>query len=131
MPLIGQADERAAFLAPSRLRPNTRSVRGRAGLGAAIGLWLGLALIGLLILLPRARQGSFYEIGDPLIVMGVPLLVLGTAIGAVLGLALGRRRGTDVLTHQATRGFVILGLGAVALAVWLFLWGTGLLGTPS
>jgi len=30
-----------------------------------IGLSVGLALIGLLILLPRARQGSFYEVGDP------------------------------------------------------------------
>jgi peptidoglycan/LPS O-acetylase OafA/YrhL len=111
--------------------PNTRSVRGRTGFGAAIGLWIGLALIGLLILLPRARQGSFYEGGDPLIVMGVPLLVMGTAIGAMLGLALDRRRGADdVMTQQATRGFVILGLGACALAVCLFLWGTGLLGTP-
>jgi len=91
---------------------------------------VGLALIGLLILLPRARQGSFYEVGDPLIVMGVLLLVMGTAVGAMLGLALDRRRGADVLTHQTTRGFVILGLGACALAVCLFLWGTGLLGTP-
>ena len=110
--------------------PNTRSVRGRAGFGAAIGLWVGLALIGLLILLPRAREGSFYEVGDPLIVMGVPLLVIGTAVGAMLGLALDRRRGADVLAHQATRVFVILGLSACALAVCLFLWGTGLLAPP-
>jgi protein-S-isoprenylcysteine O-methyltransferase Ste14 len=64
------------------------------------------------------------------VVMSVPLLVIGTALGAMLGLALDRRRGADVLTHQATRIFVILGLCACALAVGLFLWGTGLLATP-
>jgi hypothetical protein len=102
-------------------------VTSRAGLGAVIGLWVGLVLIGLLIVLPRARAGSFYEVGDPIIVMGVPLLMIGTAVGAMVGLALDRRRGADVLSHQRTRGVVLLGLVACVLAVGLFLWGTGLL----
>ncbi len=103
-------------------------MRGLAWRGAAIGLWAGLALIGLLILLLRARHDSFYEVGDPLIVMGVPLLVMGTAVGAMLGLALGRRRGVGALSHPSRVGVVILGLVACLLTVWLFLWGTGSLG---
>jgi hypothetical protein len=43
---------------------------------------VGLALVGLLILLPRALQGSFYEVTDPLVIMGGPLLVIGAAVGA-------------------------------------------------
>lgn len=105
-------------------------MRGRVGLGATIGVSVGLALVGLLILLPRARLGSFYEVGDPLMVMGVPLLVVGLAVGAVLGMALEQRRGAGVLTHPPRGGVLIFGLVACGLAVWLFLWGTGLLGTP-
>lgn len=125
-------DERAAFLVPGRLRPHTRSVRGRAGLGAAIGLWVGLALIGLLILLPRAREGSFYEVGDPLIVMGVPLLVMGTAVGAMVGVALARspRQSSSQPTQRSTATLFTVVIFGCLVAVWVILWGTGLLNTP-
>jgi hypothetical protein len=50
-----------------------------------MGLAAGAVLVGLLVLLPAALQGDFYEITDPLVVMGVPLLVLGAVVGAVVG----------------------------------------------
>ncbi|NNM46097.1 hypothetical protein [Knoellia koreensis] len=64
-------------------------MRGGPERGALIGLAVGAVLVVLLILLPAALQGDFYEITDPLVVMGIPLLVLGAAVGALVG---GRRR---------------------------------------
>jgi hypothetical protein len=90
------------FLVPSRLRPqmglsfspNTRSVRGRAGAGRS-DRTLGGTCPDRTVDPPAegssgvSTQGSFYEVGDPLIVMGVPLLVMGTAVGAMLGFGAG------------------------------------------
>jgi hypothetical protein len=84
--------------------------------------------VGLLILLPMALQGSFYEAADPLVFMGVPLLVTGAAVGAIVG-APGRRASTDVQappTPGRSAGAVVVG-GTVALVAclltgWLFLW---------
>jgi hypothetical protein len=111
-------------------------MRGRPGRGAAIGLAVGVALVGLLILLPGALQGSFYEIADPLAIMGVPLLVVGAAVGALVG-APGRGAVTEVQAPPAPRPSalaVVVGgtvaLLACLLAVWLFLWGVGVLDTP-
>jgi hypothetical protein len=53
--------------------------------GALIGLAVGALLVVLIVVLPAALQGDFYEITDPLVVMGIPLLVLGAAVGAVVG----------------------------------------------
>ncbi|SHN75650.1 hypothetical protein SAMN05443668_107348 [Cryptosporangium aurantiacum] len=71
-------------------------MRRRPGRGAAIGLAVGAALVSLLILLPSALQGSFYEIADPLVYMGIPLLVMGAAIGAAVGASAPRARGARV-----------------------------------
>lgn len=103
----------------------------RPGLGAVIGSCVGLALIALLILLPRTRQDSFYEVGDALLVMGVPLLLLGTAVGAMVGMALGRsHRGSQSQpTRLSTVTLVVMCLLGCVLAMWLFLSGTGLLNT--
>ena len=99
------------------------------GLGAVIGSCVGLVLIGLLILLPRARQNSFYEVSDALLVMGIPLLILGTAVGALVGGALGptRRGSQSQPTRRSTVTLVVMCLLGCVLAVWLFLWGTGFL----
>ncbi|MDF8263568.1 hypothetical protein [Luteipulveratus flavus] len=53
--------------------------------GAVIGLAVGCGLIGLLILLPCAIQGDFYEVIDALVAMGIPLVLISVVTGALLG----------------------------------------------
>lgn len=101
---------------------------GRSALGAVIGSSVGLALIGLLILVPRARQDSFYEVGDALVVLGIPLLVIPTAAGAMIGVARASNPGNGT-PSPASRGLAVT-IVAVCLvgcvaAMGLFLWGTG------
>ena len=61
-------------------------MRGNPGRGALVGLCFGVAAVALVILLPPAIQSDWYEITDPLVVMGIPMVVLGTAIGAIVGI---------------------------------------------
>lgn len=119
-----------------RSRSETRGVKGRPALGAAIGLSVGLAMVGLLILLPMALQGSFYEVSDPLVIMGVPLVVISAAVGSIVA-GPGRRGMADVqggsTARPRTRAVVVgrmVALVACLLALWLFLWGVGALDTP-
>ncbi len=90
---------------------------------------MGLGLIGLLILLPSARRDSFYEVSDALLVMGVPLLVIGTAIGAMAGGLMGRSHGdfASPPTRRSTVTLVGVTLVGCVLALWLFLRASGLL----
>ena len=66
-------------------------MRGNPGRGALVGFCLGVAAVALLILLPSAIQNDWYEIADPLVVMGIPMVIVGTALGALIGI----RRRTD------------------------------------
>ena len=50
------------------------------------GLCFGVAAAALVILLPSAIQNDWYEIIDPLVVMGIPLVIVGTALGALIGI---------------------------------------------
>jgi hypothetical protein len=50
------------------------------------GLCCGVAAVALVILLPSAIQDDWYEITDALVVMGIPMVVVGTALGALLGI---------------------------------------------
>lgn len=99
----------------------------RLRLGAVIGSCVGLALIGLLILLPAVLGHSFYEVSDVLLVKGAPLLVIGTAIGAMVGVAVSRshREPPSQPRRRTTIILVVVGLIGCVLAVWLFEWGTG------
>ena len=81
-------------------------------------------------------QGDFYEVTDSLIIMGVPLLVIGAAIGGLIG-APGRKAVKEVPVEATTRRStpaVVVGataaLVASLLALWLFLWGVGAISTP-
>lgn len=100
---------------------------GRPGRGAVIGLGVGAALVVLLIGLPAVISGDYYEITDPLVYMGLPILVVSGAVGAGIGAALppAHRETTDGRGQQPSRtGRAAVGLVAVtvtALAVWFFL----------
>jgi hypothetical protein len=55
------------------------------GLGALVGLDVGAAVGGGLVILPLLRQGNFYEAGTPLLFGFLPILVVATALGTVVG----------------------------------------------
>ena len=60
-------------------------MRGRAGPGALIGLAVGVVLVVMVIWVPAALAGDFYEITDPLVYMGLPMIVISVAVGALIG----------------------------------------------
>ena len=124
--LLGAATLVAFVVA--RRRRGTR----HPGLGALIGLDVGAALAWWLILLPRLRDGDFYEITDPLIVMGLPLLIVGTGIGTIVGSLIGRGS-TDSDPRRSGRAVAVVVASVVAclLATWFWLWGTGATRFPS
>lgn len=115
-----------AFLS-ARRRPGTR----HPGLGALIGLDVGAALAGWVILLPSLRDGDFYEITDPLIILGLPLLIVGSAVGAIVGTVI-RRGGADTTPRRAGRSvaLVVISLVACLLGTLIWLWGTGVVNFP-
>lgn len=109
-------------------------MRGSPARGALIGAALGMLITAALILLPAALQGDFYEIGDPLLVMGMPIIVLSTIVGAVVvptprgaGAGAGGEAHPSTGIRQVWIGCLCVG---AVLAVWLLLWGTGAISTP-
>jgi hypothetical protein len=94
------------------------------GLGAIIGLDVGAALTWWEVLLPELlRDGEFYEIEDPLLALGFPLLVVGTAVGAIVGALLPRsapgRSGRTVAV-------VLTSVVGCLIAAWVYAWFTGI-----
>lgn len=84
--------------------------------GAGLGLMVGLALVALLVYLPRARSGGgYYESTDALIVNEVPLLLVGAVVGFVTG-------------SPSRRRTMVVAVVACSVAIGFFLWGTGILG---
>lgn len=86
------------------------------------------ALVALLIWLPRALSGDYYEIGDPLFVMGIPIIVVSIAIGALIGVPPSHPAGGGSTTaaqrsSRTSRTIVAFrALTAGALAILFFLW---------
>ena len=97
----------------------------RAVVGAVAGLWMALATIFVLILWPRLDDGDFYEVGDPLVYLGLPVLLVLLIAGALVGLASGisvRCRGVSARTQTLV---MATGLVGIALLVGLYAWGVG------
>lgn len=96
-----------------------------------IGLVIGAALVALLIWLPAALSGDYYEIGDPLVVMGIPIVVVSVAIGALIGVPSSHAAGRGLTTgeQQSSRRskaiVVFWAVTAAALAIMFFLVGIG------
>ena len=92
-----------------------------------IGLVIGAALVALLIWLPAALSGDYYEIGDPLVVMGIPIVVVSVAIGALIGVPSSHAAGRGLTTgERRSKAIVVFGaVTAAALAIMFFLVGVG------
>ena len=107
---------------------------GRRAEGAWIGGTLGALLISLLILGPAAFRLDAYEISDPLVYMGLPLLAIATVVGTFVGALLGApRRRSSGAAASAIKPLVPPGVLVAAIAAvivgWVFVLGitTGLL----
>ena len=84
-----------------------------------------------MIWLPRALSGDYDEIGDPLVVMGIPIIVVSVAMGGLIGVPPSHAAEDGLTTgaqrsSRTSRAFVAFGaLTAAALAIVFFLWGIG------
>ncbi|GAA4715318.1 hypothetical protein GCM10025782_09880 [Pedococcus ginsenosidimutans] len=98
---------------------------------------MGAVLAALLILLPAAMRGLTYrDVTDPLLYMGLPIIVLAMCVGAIVG-APAPRPQAEVWHAPVQRpsgaamaaGGIVL-LAVCALAAWVLLWGVGYLAEP-
>lgn len=98
---------------------------------------MGAVLAALLILLPAAMRGLTYrDVTDPLLYMGLPIIVLAMCVGAIVG-APAPRPQAEVWHAPIQRpsgaavaaGGIVL-LAVCALAAWVLLWGVGYLAEP-
>lgn len=107
-------------------------MRGQPGRGAVIGFFLGALTAALVVLLPAAMNGLTYaDVLDPLLYIGVPIVVLSACGGAMLG-APARRPQHEVWVRPIRKpgpaamvaGGIVL-LTICGIAVWVLLWGFG------
>ena len=112
-------------------RGHTRAMRGRPGPGALIGLVVGVVLVGVVLWLPAALAGDFYEFSDPLIFMGLPMITISAAVGALIGVPVIPVSGVGP-AGQARRAswangavVAVVAVAAVLVALWFFLTATG------
>ncbi|GAA4398945.1 hypothetical protein GCM10023153_24380 [Ornithinibacter aureus] len=110
-------------------------MRGQPGRGALVGLGVGALLVAALLWLPRALEGDFYEFSDPLVYLGLPILIVGVAAGALFGLlttsaahaASGSSTTGPAVTSSGRRVASIAAGTVIVLAVWFALFAMGLL----
>ena len=78
--------------------------------------------------MPSAIANDWYEVTDPLVFMGIPTVVVGTSVGALVGT---RRRAPASAEPPPRRlWWAVPVVAATGLTVWLALWATGALGIP-
>ena len=110
---------------------HTRAMRGRPGPGALIGLVVGVVLVAVVLWLPAALAGDFYEFSDPLIYMGLPMITISTAVGALVGVPVAPVSGvgtTGVERRSSWAGgavVAVVSVAAVLASLWFFLTATG------
>ena len=113
-------------------------MRGHPGRGAVVGAAAGLLLAVSLIVLPRMVEGDYYEIADPLVFMGLPLLAVSAAVGALIAVLVPRAAvegavGDDpgAPRRPSAVGVVILvvTITTAVTGIWLFLWAVGTVDT--
>jgi hypothetical protein len=106
-------------------------MRGRPGPGALIGLVVGVVLVGVVLWLPAALAGDFYGFSDPLIFMGLPMITISVAVGALIGVPVepvsgdgpaGRARPASWAERVVV---AVVAVAAVLVALWFFLTATG------
>ena len=108
-------------------------MRGRAGPGALIGLAVGVVLVAVVLWLPAALTGDFYEFTDPLVYMGLPMIVISVAVGALIGVpaapvvASGSTGPTERPSRASRVVVAAVAVTAAVLAGWVFLTATGAL----
>lgn len=111
-------------------RGHTRAMRGRPGPGALIGLLVGVVVVAVVLWLPRALAGDFYEFSDPLIYMGLPMIVISASVGALVGVPapVSGEKPSDHARRPsgASRAAVaFVSVAALLVALWFFLTATG------
>lgn len=88
-------------------------------------------LVAVVLWLPRALAGDFYEFSDPLIYMGLPMIIISAAVGALIGVPVTPVSGDELAgqarpSSWANRAVVaIVAVTAVLVALWFFLTATG------
>lgn len=108
-----------------------RGMRGRPGPGALVGLVVGVVLVAVVLWLPRALAGDFYEFSDPLIYMGTPMIIISAAVGALIGVPAAPMSSDglagEARPHSRMKRAVVPLVAVTALlgALWFFLTATG------
>jgi len=103
-----------------------------------VGFVVGLVLVALLIWIPQSRQIDFRWITDAFVFMGVPIVIICSAVGALVGAlsstadvspdAVGPAVSAESPQPSSRlRALVTLGaVAAIVLAIWVFLGATGM-----
>jgi hypothetical protein len=92
---------------------------------------VGVVLVAVVLWLPAVLAGDFYEFSDPLIFMGLPMITISAAVGALIGVPVAPVSG-DAPTGVARRSswtsravVAVVSVAAVLVALWFFLTATG------
>ena len=105
-------------------------MRGRPGPGALIGLVVGASLVFLLLWLPAALMGDPSTDTGIIVFMGLPLMVISTAVGGLIGVPspLAADGHGEAARRPPLRSRAVVGMVAGAALIgaeWFFLMAIG------